>query len=106
MYAHSAPASGTAALQQPLPAGVHIGGTVLPQLAQEPPAPPAPRPPATIACLQGNHKSPIEYIQSTQPIKVHGLTVASYGCEPAGVSWAQLLQLSSWDWKGGGAAGM
>ncbi|KAI7836234.1 hypothetical protein COHA_009874 [Chlorella ohadii] len=29
--------------------------------------------------LQGNHKSPIEYIQSAEPIKVHGLVVASYG---------------------------
>ncbi|KAL4859454.1 NADH dehydrogenase [ubiquinone] iron-sulfur protein 6 [Chlorella vulgaris] len=29
--------------------------------------------------LQGNHKSPMEYIQSTEPIKCHGLVVASYG---------------------------
>lgn len=29
--------------------------------------------------LQGEHKSPMEYIQSTEPIKVHGLVVASYG---------------------------
>lgn len=33
------------------------------------------------ALVQGNHKSPMEYIQSSEPIKVHGLVVASYGCE-------------------------
>lgn len=36
--------------------------------------------------LQGNHKSPIEYIQAAEPIKVHGLVVASYGCEQG---WGQ-----------------
>ncbi|KAL4430965.1 hypothetical protein ABPG75_006221 [Micractinium tetrahymenae] len=33
----------------------------------------------TAKWLQGNHKSPMEYIQSSEPIKVHGLVVASYG---------------------------
>ncbi|EFN59132.1 hypothetical protein CHLNCDRAFT_137950 [Chlorella variabilis] len=31
------------------------------------------------SALAGEHKSPMEYIQSTEPIKVHGLVVASYG---------------------------
>jgi hypothetical protein len=32
-------------------------------------------------CLQGDIKSPLEYIQETEPIKVSGPVVASYGSE-------------------------
>jgi hypothetical protein len=32
-------------------------------------------------CAQGDSKSPMEYIQSTEPIKVNGPVVASYGSE-------------------------
>ena len=46
--------------------------------------PPCPLPPCPWLGLQGNHKSPMEYIQSTEPRKVHGLVVASYGCEWVG----------------------
>ncbi|KFM26607.1 hypothetical protein F751_2194 [Auxenochlorella protothecoides] len=31
--------------------------------------------------MDGNGKSPMEYIQAAEPIKVHGLTVASYGSD-------------------------
>ena len=44
------------------------------------PAPPRP--------LQGSGKSPIEYIQATEPIKVHGLVVASYGSESGALAAA------------------
>lgn len=29
---------------------------------------------------QGNTKSPMQYVHEHEPMKVHGLTVASYGC--------------------------
>ncbi len=32
--------------------------------------------------LQGKGKSPIEWVHEMEPIECHGLTVASYGCEP------------------------
>ena len=31
--------------------------------------------------VQGNTKSPMEYVKEAQPIKVHGTVVASYGSE-------------------------
>lgn len=31
--------------------------------------------------LQGDHKSPMQYIQESEPIKVHGLVVASRGSD-------------------------
>ena len=49
--------------------------------------------------LQGNHKSPMEYIQSSEPIRVHGLVVASYGCE-----WAQPAGPRSRETRGAGRA--
>ncbi|PSC68241.1 NADH dehydrogenase [ubiquinone] iron-sulfur mitochondrial [Micractinium conductrix] len=33
----------------------------------------------TAKWLQGNHRSPLEYIQAAEPMKVHGLVVASNG---------------------------
>lgn len=34
-----------------------------------------------VICLQGDIKSPLEYIQEAEPIKVSGPAVASYGSE-------------------------
>jgi hypothetical protein len=36
---------------------------------------------SVLCCAQGDSKSPMEYIQSTEPIKVNGPVVASYGSE-------------------------
>ncbi|GAB4817611.1 hypothetical protein N2152v2_004657 [Parachlorella kessleri] len=71
--------------------------------------------------MQGNHKTPMEYIQQSEPIKVHGLVVASYGSEdPALGAPVEYINLKgttydnpavckytgnkfySDDWKGGG----
>lgn len=72
--------------------------------------------------LQGDQTSPLEYIQATEPVKVHGLTVACYGVEdPALGAPVQYINLKgttrdspavckytgnkyySDDWVGGGA---
>lgn len=45
---------------------------------------------------QSNTKSPMQYIHEHEPMKVHGLTVASYGCELSCLLWVLAACQGAW----------
>lgn len=55
-----------------------IEGTGLPTCSREP----ALNADLSTGLLQPGQKSPMEYLQETEPVKVEGLVVASHGGEP------------------------